>query len=86
MSIPESVVEAASILQPTAEVRARAVINALADHLPESAVDAHLRAYWLLPPGLDIEMLFGSTVRLTNERARSRAAIIAVLKDGNYIH
>lgn len=85
MSIPEACIKAAKVftceLDAYTEPRARRVILALAKNLPESAVDAHLRAYWLLPPGLDIEMLFGSTVRLTNERARSRAAIVAALKD-----
>lgn len=76
MSIPESVIEAAEVLTskgyPTeertkSEVRARAVILALAENLPDSAVEKALsefdgaeRAYW---------------------PAAMRAAIIAALKD-----
>lgn len=45
--IPEAVIEAASILQPTAEVRASRVILALAESLPEDAVKAAREAYWV---------------------------------------
>lgn len=68
MSIPESVIEAASILQPTAEVRAKCVINALAGDLPDSAVKEAVTEYWRRTMNKD-------------HHTRMRAAIIAALKD-----
>lgn len=70
MSIPEACIEAAHICQPTAEVRAKGVILALADHLPESAVDAGCDAV------NEIVGLGGDT-----DRDVVRVAIIAALKD-----
>lgn len=68
MSIPEACIEAAHICQPTAEVRARRVILALASDLPESAVEKAVEAW------LDDE-----TPTLSNEAAVAKI-IAAFLK------
>ena len=69
MSIPESVVEAASILQPTAEVRARAVILAMAENLPERVVGKALSAF------------YANGVKTFSTREALRASIVAALRE-----
>lgn len=71
MSIPEACIEAAHICQPTAEVRARRVILALAENPPESAVEKALEKYFE----------YWSSGAGRNHNAAIRAAIVAALKD-----
>ncbi len=90
MSIPESVIREMKAFHrdscypecgnESAADATRRVILALAEEMPADAVDAFIRAFWLMPPGWGIEQLFGSTVRLTNERERAIVAIAAFLK------
>ena len=70
MSIPEAVIDAASCqtrsgVERGPEARARRVINAIADHLPDSAVR---------------EALIAGNLN-DDEYTAMRAAIIAALKD-----
>lgn len=62
-----------------ANARARRVLKAASENVPDEVVDAYIRAYWLVPPGHDIALLFADPVRLAGERTRVRAAISAGL-------
>lgn len=73
MKLPEAVVEAAHICQPTAEVRARGVINALAANMPDEAVDEACLSLWQDHDFMSI------AARAQNQR-RVCAAIAAFLK------
>ena len=71
--LPEAVIEAARVYTDDRydmEVRARRVINALAENLPDSAVDAGLFSY-------ETSFCRGDV----NNRRRIKLAIVAALKD-----
>lgn len=86
MSIPEACIERVRFKNANtcesmedAERRARRVFLALAEEMPADAVDAFIRAFWLMPPGHNIEHLFSDPARLSGERARVATSIAAFL-------